>query len=232
MSKTPVRKQVVRLSRERRVADILAAARSVFRERGYENTLVSEVAERANVVEGSVYRYFESKHDLLVKVVEDWYQGMLLDYEQQLAGINGTRNRLRYMIWRHLRTINDEPALGNLMLRVLRSNSDYNQSKIYQLNRLYTRRTVDIIREGIDSGELRDDLPLRLVRDMIYGCMEHRTWSFMRGEGDFDLDSTADSIVELIISGIEKRPPLSDYDQRIDRAVRRLESFAVEKKSG
>lgn len=227
VTKAPVRKQAIRLSRERRVTDIIAAARSIFREKGYENTLVSDIAERADVVEGSVYRYFESKHDLLVKVIENWYQDMLLDYDQQLAGISGTRNRLRYMIWLHLRTINEEPKLSDLMLRILRSGSDYNTSNIYQLNRVYTRKTMDIIREGVDAGEFRNDISLRLVRDMIYGCIEHRTWSYMRGEGEFDMDSTADSIVNLLISGLEKAAPAVDYDQRIDLAVERLESLVA-----
>ena len=29
----------------------------------------------------------ENKRDLLVKVIEDWYENMLSDYDQQLAGI-------------------------------------------------------------------------------------------------------------------------------------------------
>ena len=152
------RRQVFRLSKERRVADIMAAARSVFREKGYEDAPLSDIAERANVVEGSIYRYFENKRDLLVKVIEDWYESMLADYDQQLSGITGTRNRLRYMIWRHLKTIHDEPALCNLMFQFLRTGKDYSHTGVYGLNRQYKRRTHDIIKEGIDAGELRGDV--------------------------------------------------------------------------
>ena len=89
------RRQVSRLSRERRVADIMKAAREVFSEKGYDEALLSDIAERADVVEGSIYRYFENKRDLLVKVIEHWYKMMLSDYDRQLSGISGTRNRLR-----------------------------------------------------------------------------------------------------------------------------------------
>ncbi|MBC7052010.1 helix-turn-helix transcriptional regulator, partial [Salmonella enterica subsp. enterica serovar Enteritidis] len=86
-----------RLSREQRVADIMSAARAVFAEHGYDDASVAEIAARAGVVEGSVYRYFEHKRALLVKVVEDWYEEMLADYDEHLAMIEGTWNRLRFM---------------------------------------------------------------------------------------------------------------------------------------
>ncbi|HRP79767.1 MAG TPA: TetR/AcrR family transcriptional regulator [Aquamicrobium sp.] len=236
MSTRPARRQVFRLSKERRVADIMAAARSVFREKGYEDAPLSDIAEQANVVEGSIYRYFENKRDLLVKVIEDWYEGMLADYDQQLAGITGTRNRLRFMVWRHLKTVHDEPSLCNLMFQVLRMGDDYSQTAVYQLNREYTRRTLDIVKEGIADGELRGDVSLRLVRDMIYGCTEHHTWAYLRGEGDFDPDSSADAIVDLVLSGLQKREPSTpmqpDLAQRIERAVERLEKIGVASKSG
>jgi len=62
-------KKFVRLAREQRVSAILSAALAVFAERGYEAAAVSEIAERAGVVEGTVYKYFESKRALLLTVL-------------------------------------------------------------------------------------------------------------------------------------------------------------------
>ncbi|WP_274631181.1 TetR family transcriptional regulator [Arvimicrobium flavum] len=221
------RRQASRLPRERRIADIMGAARGVFRDKGYEEAPLSEIAERANVVEGSIYRYFDNKRDLLVKVIEDWYETMLADYDQRLAGITGTRNRLRFMIWRHLTTIHDEPALCNLMFQHLRTGPDYTHTAVFELNRRYTHRTLDIVQEGIEAGELRDDVPLPLVRDMIYGCIEHRTWAYLRGEGEFEPDETADAIVDLVLSGLQVRKPEASIEaalaSRLEQAVERLE---------
>ncbi|MBY0610923.1 MAG: TetR/AcrR family transcriptional regulator [Beijerinckiaceae bacterium] len=227
------RRQVVRLPREQRIAEIMQAARAVFVEKGYEDALLSDIAVRADVVEGSIYRYFENKRDLLVKVIEDWYEDMLSDYDQQLAGIGGTRNRLRYMVWRHLKTIHDEPALCHLMLQIIRSGQDYSQTAVHDLNRKYTRRTLDIIQEGVTAGELRSDISLRLIRDFIYGCVEHRTWAYLRGEGDYDPGEVADMIIELVFAGLEKRsdagpaPPDDNLMLRLEQAVARLEKVNV-----
>lgn len=228
------RRQVSRLSRERRVADIMKAAREVFSEKGYDEALLSDIAERADVVEGSIYRYFENKRDLLVKVIEHWYKMMLSDYDRQLSGISGTRNRLRFMIWRHLTTVHENPALCHLMFQILRTGSDYSKTAVYGLNRKYTRHTLDIVRKGIADGELRSNISLRLVRDMIYGCVEHRTWAYLRGEGSFDPDQTADAVVDLVLGGLQARTDSVVVSHnaavalRFERAVERLEAMGAQ----
>ncbi|MGV3553441.1 TetR/AcrR family transcriptional regulator [Rhizobium sp.] len=225
-----VKRQVFRLSRERRMSDIMDAARDVFREKGYDEALVSDIALRAEMVEGSIYRYFDNKRDLFIKVIERWYHGMLSDYDRQLTGISGTRNRLRYMIWRHLATVHEEPALCRLMFELVRSGPEYSGTSIFELNRQYTRRTLDIVRDGMQRGELRAGLELRLVRDMIYGCVEHRTWAYLRGEGDFSPDAVADQIVDLVLGGLQEPrgttslPEQLQVVERLERAVARLET--------
>jgi AcrR family transcriptional regulator len=227
---TSSRRQVFRLSRERRVADIMEAAKLVFKEKGYDEALLSEIAERADVVEGTIYRYFENKRDLLVKVIEHWYDTMLSDYDRSLTGIVGTRNRLRYMIWRHLATIHDEPALCQLMFQHIRVGPEYSRTTVFQLNRDYTRRTLDILNEGIRSGEFRPDIPLKLVREMIYGCVEHRTWAYLRGEADFDPDEAADAIVDLVMRGLQVHASdgggIGLAARRLEQVTERLERLA------
>lgn len=224
------RRPATRQSRERRVADIMAAARHVFETKGYDDALLSEIAQRARVVEGTIYRYFDNKRDLLVKVIEHWYEAMLSDYDAHLAGISGTRNRLRFMIWRHLSAIHDDPALCRLMFQHLRPSADYTGTVVFNLNRQYTRRTVDIVREGIAKGEIRPDVSQIVVRDMIYGCIEHRTWAYLRGEGTLDPDAAADAIIDLVYRGLQPPRPVvasEDVAARIEQVTRRLERLAA-----
>ena len=45
--------------------EIMEAAISVFRERGYEGTTIPAIAERAGIAQGTLYNYFPSKERLL-----------------------------------------------------------------------------------------------------------------------------------------------------------------------
>ena len=51
-------------------ARILAAARALFEERGFERTSMSEVARAADVAEGTVFQYAATKVELLMMVVD------------------------------------------------------------------------------------------------------------------------------------------------------------------
>src|SRR5690242_18403369 len=121
MAQAAVRGQGVRLAREQRVGDILAAALAVFTERGYDAAAMSEIASRCGIVEGTIYKYFDSKRSLLLTVLEQWYEGLLSDYGRELPGIQGARQRLRFLVWRHLRTVRDDPLLSRLMFLEVRS---------------------------------------------------------------------------------------------------------------
>jgi TetR/AcrR family transcriptional regulator, fatty acid metabolism regulator protein len=225
------RRQVYRLPRAQRMADIMLTARQVFREKGYNDAVLSEIAERAGVVEGTIYRYFTGKRDLLIKVVEHWYEDMLTDYDRQLHGIRGTWNRLRFMIWRHLSVIHNDPAMCRLIFNELRSGPEYRETAVFELNREYTNRTLAIIQDAMDSGEFRAGIPLRIVREMIYGGVEHHTWSYLRGDGDFSPEEVADAITDIIYRGLVRSGVALD---RGEEAIRRLEEVAerLERASG
>ena len=214
-----------RLPREQRVADIMAAARRVFAEKGYDEASVAQIASRAGVVEGSVYRYFEHKRALLVNVVEDWYEEMLGDFDEHLSLIEGTWNRFRFMVWKHLANIQNEPALSRLVFQELRPGPDYRKTTVFDLNRRYTHRTIDILREGIAAGVVQKNADLALVRDMVYGCIEHHTWAFLRGEGSFDVDAAADGITQIVRAGISSESAAKQPS--LEQTVRRLESIAT-----
>lgn len=227
MASSPAKRQVNRLPPERRISDIMAAAKEVFTEKGYHEALISDIADRAGVVEGSIYRFFANKRDLLVKVVELWFENILREDAEQFSAVSGTWNRIRFLIYHHLMSIRRDAALSRLMFLEIRPSADYRTSRLFELNRAYTQRLTEVVKEGIDSGELRPDASPSLVRDMVFGCIEHRTWAFLRQEGDFDPIATADAITDLVYGGIaagRPRAPEADLLTRLEAATTRLET--------
>jgi AcrR family transcriptional regulator len=183
---------------------ILDAACAAFCADGYEAATVAGIAGRMGVVEGTVYKYFDSKRELLLRVLERWYTEMVDSYARDLNGVIGTRARLHWLIWRHLRTIRDNPQLSRLMFREVRSEYDYRRSSLYQLNRRYTELLTEVLRRGVVGGEVRGDLPPALLRDMIYGGVEHHTWQYLAGHAaSLDIDTIAGQIGDLLWQGMQ-----------------------------
>jgi len=49
---------------------LLAAARELFANKGYDGTTIDEIAERADFGKGSVYNYFRSKEEIFRTLIE------------------------------------------------------------------------------------------------------------------------------------------------------------------
>jgi len=213
-----VRRQVNRLPATRRIEDIMAAARQVFSEKGYADASITDIALKAGVVEGSIYRFFQNKRDLLIRVVENWYEETLLRDDEQLASIKGTWNKLRFIIYHHLLSIKREPALARLVLQELRLDPEYRNSKLFHLNQSYTHRVTQVVKEAIDRGEFRTD---------VSPSFEHRTWAFLRNEGDFNETETADKLADMVYRGLNVEPdrqePMREVLTKLDYLIGKID---------
>jgi TetR/AcrR family fatty acid metabolism transcriptional regulator len=218
-------KSVSRLPPSRRTAEILAAARVVIAERGYEATSMLAIAQHAGVVEGTLYRFFKTKEELMLRVAEEWLQELLLE-DFGLASICGTWNRLRHLIWRALHLMRTQPVVSRFVLIEMRPMPAYRSTNLFKLTRRFTADVREVCEAAVQSGEFRGDVSPSLLRDMIFGCIEHQTWSFLRREGDFNVDEVADSIANVVYRGMTAVPIASD--DRLERAVKRLEKAAAD----
>src|SRR5699024_3097644 len=133
-STSPSASRGTRRSAAERTQTILESARELFCERGFEATSMAEIAARVGVVEGTVYKYFDNKHALLLAVLEAWYEQLMEEDTRHLAGVSGTFPRLRLLIWLHLRTMAEWPRLCGLMLQEVRSEQGYHGSRLHHLN--------------------------------------------------------------------------------------------------
>ena len=69
---------------ERRRQQILDAARACFRERGFRQTTIEEICAEARISPGALYRYFDSKTDIIAAIALD----ARADAEAMLAGLS------------------------------------------------------------------------------------------------------------------------------------------------
>jgi len=199
----PVGKRTPR--RMRRAAEMLAAAREVFLEKGFNRASVSEIAAKVGVVEGLVYSYYPSKRELLNSVLRGMYEPLIRDLEEKFSRLQGVRSRMRFLIWRHMRVYVEEPNLSRLVLHEVRTGPEYFQSVLHDLHVRYTAFLLRTVQEAIEDGELRPDTDVELLRSMVYGGIEHRMWGTLFGRGTVDVETMADRYTSMVLG-----PVLSD----------------------
>lgn len=188
-----------------RYNSILDAAKHVFAQKPFEQASIAEIARAANVSDGLIYRYFESKRDLLYHVLRVFYERTMIDLEQGAAAQVRFDKRLQSLIRRHLETFVADADLCRLFISEVRVASDYPGSAIQQLNRRYTSILLKIVDEGVAAGEVRPDVNPRLVRDVIFGAIEHLAWRSVGGRAKLDVVATTQELTALIVGGVGRK---------------------------
>jgi AcrR family transcriptional regulator len=226
MSELTTRRVVQRRPRAERMAEILAAAGEVFAEKGYDRAVVSDIAERAGLSEGAIFKFFDSKRGLVSAVIEAWYSRLIADIERTLRAVPAPPGKLRYLIHRHLMAVKDDPGLCRLVFRELRAGESYHGSELHALNRTYTAFVVDAVREGQEQGLFRPDLSPALARDMIFGGLEHHVWDFLGGRRELDLADASDRVSAFALAALTS-PAADAGEGELARTVERLERIAA-----
>lgn len=194
----PRRRKAVRRS------EILAAAREVFSAKAFDAASISEIAARADCVEGTIYTYFRSKRELFDAVLEEFYDRLLEDIGPRFEAIGDTGERLAFLVARHLQIPVDDPGMGRIIVREARMEPAYFGSKLHVLNRRYSRFLLRTLEDGIARGELRADLDLALARDMLFGGISHVIWSQMDRGRAFDPQAIARKLVRMMLQGWQR----------------------------
>lgn len=181
---------------------ILAAARRVFAQKGYASASITDIARAAEVSDGLIYKYFQNKRDLLFHVLREFYERAIADLESVVARGTSFRQRLHNLVAGHLTVFVADADLCRLFFAEVRIATDYEGSALQQLNRRYASVMVKLVEQGIAAGEVRGDINPRLVRDLLFGAIEHLTWSYVTTRRPLDIPALADQLTAIVMTGV------------------------------
>lgn len=197
---------------EQRVRDILRVGREVFAERGYERATTTEVAQRLGISEATVFTYFRSKRELCMRVIQDWYDEIIAAIEAGLPRDKPVREQLEFVVVTHLRLfLIQGTGLCALVLSEGRTKGQDLGEGFVELQRRYTAPLMDLLARGQQAGEVRRDIPLRLLRSLVFGPMEHMLWDVVVAGRQIDVEASARDLVALLW------PALQTPDQELLR---------------
>jgi hypothetical protein len=149
--------------------------------------------------------------------------------EQDVPLVEGTRARLHFVIHKHLVTLmQDGTGMCKLVLSEGRSADDAFTALIAGLKRRYTAPLMNVLAAAQRAGEVRQDMPLPLLRDMVYGSMEHVLWDTMVNRHPPDIATTAQQLTAMLWTAITPpSPPLEPLTQfygEVAQALQRLKA--------
>ena len=198
---------------EERKGEILDTAQQLFFQKGYDHTSVNDIITSIGIAKGTFYHYFESKEDLLDKLVSRWIHEVLPRVKKlaKRKDLNAIEKLNQYFITiRNLKVENIE--LMKILMRVLYK--DENLLLRYKIFKkqvdLLTPEFAEVIRQGMDEGSM-DPVDDEETAQLIFSL------SVSLNEITVKMLLEADVKTDNIIDKIEKK--LKVYERVLERIV-------------
>ncbi|MGI6567424.1 MAG: TetR/AcrR family transcriptional regulator [Limnochordia bacterium] len=180
---------------------IKQAALEIFSSRGFANTTVQEIAERAKVGKGTLYTYYAAKEDVLTDLLIDGLTNMGQHIEKKIRTLQGSAARLRAIVREQLRYFHEHQSLCRLITREVWGHSDQSSSLAQRVRSGYIKMLQEVVENGIKDGELRS-LDSHTVAAALYGMVSMVALSLKDLPSDTALERVEMTLQELIFSGI------------------------------
>jgi TetR/AcrR family fatty acid metabolism transcriptional regulator len=207
---------------------ILDSASKIMNRKGFADSSISEIAQDVGIKEPVIYQYFKGKEDLLFSIVENEMEKYHAFLRDQLQGIRGAYNKLRKLVWSHLRFNDVNREYITLVILECRSNANFYQTDAYRSIRRYAGILRSILDEGAKEGVFRSDINLALVRDIIFGLVDFQAITCLISEEIKDAAPDHEDCMRLLERILLVRPgpdiPTKEKRHRILQAG--VEAFA------
>ncbi|WP_040205999.1 TetR/AcrR family transcriptional regulator [Neobacillus jeddahensis] len=191
---------------------ILIAAIESFSEKGYASTSTNEIAKKAGVAEGTIFRHYKTKKDLLMSIVgpimtkligpfivNDFNKVLDQPYERVEDFLRAAIENRRVALMKLLPVI-------KIMLQEIPFQPELKEQFIEQIAKNIFQRVSTIIKHFQEKGQLIELPPesvTRMAMTNIFGYLFSRYILFPDGDWDDELET--ERTIEFIMNGLGKK---------------------------
>ncbi len=184
------------------------ALEGLLKEKDFNSISAAEISRTAQVNESLIYRYYKDKRGVLHFILHNYMIEFMEEIGRQIKEVKGALNKLEMVVRGHIAMYDANRVFAKILLLEVRNFPGYFESDTYELIKTYGRSMTAIINQGVESGEIRNDIPISRIRNMILGGIEHTCMApVIFGYGISD--DTVDDLFKLLFDGIVSPAPRS-----------------------
>jgi len=181
---------------------IVDAAIRVFARTGYYNSRVSDIAREAGIASGTIYLYFRTKDEILVTVFRERMAQWVAMVRQETAGEPDAIAKIRKVVALHFAVLEGDPDLAEVVQVELRQGHKFFRGASAHEVSAYFDLIGSILHEGIATGQIRADLPVKIATKVLFGAMDQMATSWVLGKRGYRLTETADAVATIFLRGV------------------------------
>lgn len=170
----------------------------LFREKGYPSTSMRDLAQRVGLEPSSLYSHIRSKEEILQSICFDCANRFLEGMKAIMEDERKAHGRIRALIDLHITIAYDDPASITVFNDEWRHLSEPYLSDFLSMRKTYEQSLIEILKEGIDSGELITVKP----EIAMYCILSALRWVHLRHPETIDRQQLVDSIGNILLGGL------------------------------
>ena len=186
--------------------EIVHAASSVFKERGFHSTTLGHVAERLGVDRASLYYYYSSKEELFQDIVADTVLLNTRTAETIRDSSDPAPVKLRRLIQDMMRSYEEHyPVLYVLIQenlnQVALEHTEW-ASRMQAIQESYEAVVIEIVQAGMDDGSIRAAAPAWLITNGIIGTVGWTNRWFDPAESAVSGFEVGTAFADMLLDGL------------------------------
>jgi AcrR family transcriptional regulator len=169
-------------------AELLRIAAKLFKKQGFQSTRLADIAQEAGLDRATVYYYVSSKEELFHETVEGVLDANIAVAKALIANRALRAAERLHTIFVSLMVSYEEnyPAtfvyIQEQMHQVGAQETAWAQ-EIMKKTRAFDQILIGFIREAMEEGDLRSDIPVRMVENALFGMLNWTHRWFVPGGG-------------------------------------------------
>ncbi len=187
--------------------DILNAALTVFSQKGYHATRLSDIASAANVTRGAVYHHFVNKAELYIALIEDASTSGGEAVQQAIAAGGSFAETCALILVNSLTLLERNERMRQITeLSLFKTGHDPDLSELEAMRREQAVTTVEGIaqwmQQGIANGDLRADLNPQDVARAFIAYQNGLIQLWLSNRDVFSIGESAPAFADIFLQGI------------------------------
>ena len=174
----------------------------MFAANGFFQSTIAQIAREAGVADGTIYLYFKNKDDILFQFFNYKTKQVFQQFSEAVELVNNPIDKLRNLIRCHLKAFQQDRDMAILYQTETHKYRRIADDRIKEMSKMYLDIISDIIEQGQQEGCIRKDLYLSLVKRFIVGSVDEVINTWLHADGQYELVSMAEPLIELFIRGI------------------------------
>jgi TetR/AcrR family fatty acid metabolism transcriptional regulator len=183
--------------------DILEAAIKVFATEGYHKAKISSIAELAGVATGSVYLYFDSKEEIILKIFDVLWIKLANELKLTVKRTDlGPSEKLDYVIDLLFDAFTMSPSLAIVFVNEQNHLIQSNKGNVTKFYNEFLDIAEELVREGTKRKIFNAAIDIKLFRNFITGGLRTLLRLWAQFPEEYPLNQIRQNVKYLTKNGI------------------------------